>query len=112
MVRGATIRDRKYRADKNTDDPQRRTIPRFDPRRPPGLGRRLLAFARDLLNSDYADHRPTFQLFAQSPPYAHLAAVDRNFDWDTPLRLVHKSAGLSERVLTDIEPAQSRAAGS
>jgi hypothetical protein len=41
--------------------------------------RRLLAFARDLLNSDYAGHRLTFQLFAQSPPFAHLAAVYRNF---------------------------------
>ena len=30
--------------------------------------RKLLAFARDLLNSDYAGHRLTFQLFAQSPP--------------------------------------------
>src|SRR6266436_1937571 len=29
--------------------------------------RKLLAFARDLLNSDYAGHRLTFQLFAQSP---------------------------------------------
>src|SRR6202040_1829972 len=35
--------------------------------------RKLLAFARDLLNSDYAGHRLTFQLFAQAPPYAHLA---------------------------------------
>ena len=42
--------------------------------------RKLLAFARDLLNSDYAGHRLTFQLFAQSPPFAHLAAVYRNFD--------------------------------
>ncbi|HVY18228.1 MAG TPA: 4-hydroxyphenylacetate 3-hydroxylase family protein, partial [Rhodopila sp.] len=41
--------------------------------------RRLLAFARDLLNSDYAGHRLTFQLFAQSPPFANLAAVYRNF---------------------------------
>ena len=31
--------------------------------------RKLLAFARDLLNSDYAGHRLTFQLFAQSPPF-------------------------------------------
>ena len=54
--------------------------------------RRLLAFARDLLNSDYAGHRLTFQLFAQSPPFANLAAVYRNFDWDVPLRFVHKSA--------------------
>lgn len=61
--------------------------------------RKLLAFARDLLNSDYAGHRLTFQLFAQSPPFAHLAAVYRNFDWDAPLELVQKAAGLSENVL-------------
>ena len=60
--------------------------------------RRLLAFARDLLNSDYAGHRLTFQLFAQSPPFANLAAVWRSFDWDEPLRVVHRSAGLSDRV--------------
>ena len=57
--------------------------------------RKLLAFARDLLNSDYAGHRLTFQLFAQSPPFAHLAAVYRNFDWDGPLDFVRKSAGLA-----------------
>jgi 4-hydroxyphenylacetate 3-monooxygenase len=61
--------------------------------------RRLLAYGRDLLNSDYAGHRLTFQLFAQSPPFAHLAAVWRNFDWEAPLRFVQRSAGLSERVL-------------
>jgi 4-hydroxyphenylacetate 3-monooxygenase len=60
--------------------------------------RRLLAFARDLLNSDYAGHRLTFQLFAQSAPFAQAAAVYRNFDWDETLRVVHKSAGLSDRV--------------
>jgi 4-hydroxyphenylacetate 3-monooxygenase len=60
--------------------------------------RKLLAFARDLLNSDYAGHRLTFQLFAQSPPFAHLAAVYRNFDWDGPLDFVRKAASLSERV--------------
>lgn len=61
--------------------------------------RKLLAFARDLLNSDYAGHRLTFQLFAQSPPFAHLGAVYRNFQWDEPLRFVKKSAGLSDNVL-------------
>ena len=60
--------------------------------------RKLLAFARDLLNSDYAGHRLTFQLFAQSAPFAHLAAVYRNFDWDGPLDFVKKSAGLSDKV--------------
>ena len=61
--------------------------------------RKLLAFARDLLNSDYAGHRLTFQLFAQSPPFAHLNAVWRNFDWNSTLRMVRSAAGLSERVL-------------
>ncbi len=65
--------------------------------------RKLLAFARDLLNSDYAGHRLTFQLFAQSPPYAHLAAVYRNFDWEGPLDFVKKAAGLSDRVLSKVE---------
>jgi hypothetical protein len=41
--------------------------------------------------------RLTFQLL--SSPFAHLAAVYRNFDWDVPLRFVHKSAGLSDGVL-------------
>ena len=62
--------------------------------------RKLLAFARDLLNSDYAVHRLTFQLFAQSPPFAHLGAVYRNFDWNDALRFTKKSAGLSDRILT------------
>ncbi|MEX0696809.1 MAG: 4-hydroxyphenylacetate 3-hydroxylase family protein [Dongiaceae bacterium] len=61
--------------------------------------RKLLAFARDLLNSDYAGHRLTFELFAQSPPFAHLNAVYNNFDFSGPLDFVKKSAGLSDRVL-------------
>ncbi|MCW2884753.1 MAG: 4-hydroxyphenylacetate 3-monooxygenase [Streptosporangiaceae bacterium] len=61
--------------------------------------RRLLAYGRDLLNSDYAGHRLTFQLFAQSPPFAHLGAVYRNFDWDQALSFVKDSAGLSDEVL-------------
>lgn len=60
--------------------------------------RKLLAFARDLLNSDYAGHRLTFQLFAQAPPFAHLAAVYNNFDWKEPLRFTKEAAGLSDRV--------------
>ena len=60
--------------------------------------RRLLAYARDLLNSDYAGHRLTFQLFAQSPPFAHLLAVYHNFDFAEPMRIVRESAGLSEQV--------------
>jgi len=72
--------------------------------------RKLLAFARDLLNSDYAGHRLTFQLFAQSPPYANLAAAYRNFDWEETLRVVHKSAGLSDRVRPG-KPGSQRAGG-
>src|SRR5437763_10686551 len=73
--------------------------------------RRLLAFARDLLNSDYAGHRLTFQLFAQSPPFANLAAVYRNFDWEAPLRFVHKSAGLSGQVPAGTARLQSPTTG-
>jgi 4-hydroxyphenylacetate 3-monooxygenase len=60
--------------------------------------RKLLAYARDLLNSDYAGHRLTFQLFAQSPPFAHLLAVYRSFDFAEPMRIVRESARLSEQV--------------
>ena len=66
--------------------------------------RKLLAYARDLLNSDYAGHRLTFQLFAQSPPFAQSAAVYRNFDWDAPLNFVKKGAHLSDNVMKGIEP--------
>ena len=61
--------------------------------------RKLLAFARDLLNSDYAGHRLTFQLFAQSPPFAHLAAVYRNFEWDGPLAFVKDAANLGDGIM-------------
>jgi len=61
--------------------------------------RKLLAFARDLINSDYAGHRLTFQLFAQSPPFANMAAVYRAFDFDGPLDLVRRAADLSDKVL-------------
>jgi len=66
--------------------------------------RKLLSFARDLLNSGYAGHRLTFHLFAQSPPFAHLAAVYRNFGWDGPLDFVKNAAGLSENVYGDKKP--------
>ena len=61
--------------------------------------RKLLAYARDVLNSDYGGHRLTFQLFAQSAPFAQSAAVYRNFDWNATLDFVKKSAGLSDKVL-------------
>ena len=71
--------------------------------------RKLLAFARDLLNSDYAGHRLTFQLFAQSPPFAHLGAVFRNFDFDSTLGYVQKAANLSDRVVqSSAEPRLKR----
>jgi 4-hydroxyphenylacetate 3-monooxygenase len=61
--------------------------------------RRLLAYARDLLNSASAGHRTTFQLFAQAPPFAHLNAVFQTFDWRRSLDFVKRAAGLSDRVL-------------
>ena len=60
--------------------------------------RRLFAFARDLLNSDYAGHRLTFQLFAQSPAFAHLLAVYNNYDFAGPADLVRHYAGLDQSV--------------
>ena len=60
--------------------------------------RRLLAFARDLLNSDYAGHRLTFAQFAQAPHFNHLAAVYNSFDFSGPLDFVRKAADLSSRV--------------
>jgi 4-hydroxyphenylacetate 3-monooxygenase len=60
--------------------------------------RKLFAFARDLLNSDYAGHRLTFQLFAQSPAFAHLLAVYNNYDFAGPADLVRRYAGLSEPI--------------
>jgi len=60
--------------------------------------RKLLAFARDLLNSDYAGHRLTFAQFAQAPHFNHLAAVYNSFDFAGPLDFVRRSAGLSDRV--------------
>ncbi len=61
--------------------------------------RKLLSFGRDLLNSDYAGHKITFQLFAQSPPFAHLNAVHNNFDFSEALGFVKHSAGLSDKVM-------------
>ena len=60
--------------------------------------RRLFAFARDLLNSDYAGHRLTFQLFAQSPAFAHLLAVYNNYDFAGPMDLVRRYAGIERPV--------------
>jgi len=60
--------------------------------------RKLLALARDLLNSDYAGHRLTFQLFAQSPPFAQSAAVYRTFDWNSTLKFAQKAGNLSDNI--------------
>jgi hypothetical protein len=56
------------------------------------------ASCRDLVNSDYAGHRVTFELFAQSPPFAHLNAVYTNFDFEPALSFVRKAAGLSDKA--------------
>ena len=60
--------------------------------------RKLFAFARDLVDSSYAGHRLSFQLFAQSPPFAHLLAVYNNYDFERPMDLVLASAGISKPV--------------
>jgi 4-hydroxyphenylacetate 3-monooxygenase len=60
--------------------------------------RKLLAFARDLLNSDYAGHRLTFVQFAQAPHFNHLNALYQTFDFSGPLDFVRRAADLSDRV--------------
>jgi 4-hydroxyphenylacetate 3-monooxygenase len=60
--------------------------------------RKLLAFARDLLNSDYAGHRLTFVQFAQAPHFNHLNATYNAFDFSGPLEFVRRAADLSNRV--------------
>jgi 4-hydroxyphenylacetate 3-monooxygenase len=61
--------------------------------------RKLLAFARDLLNSDYAGHRLTFVQYAQAPHFNHPNAVYNAFDFSDPLEFVRRAAGLSNRVV-------------
>jgi 4-hydroxyphenylacetate 3-monooxygenase len=56
------------------------------------------------LKKFYSINDNSFQLFAQSPPFAHLAAVYRNFFWDGPLRFLHKVADLSDRTLEKKAP--------
>jgi 4-hydroxyphenylacetate 3-monooxygenase len=60
--------------------------------------RKLLAFARDLLNSDYAGHRLTFVQFAQAPHFNHLNALYQSFDFSGPLDFVKRAANLSDRI--------------
>lgn len=56
--------------------------------------RKLLAFGRDLLNSDYATHRLTFQLFAQSPPFSHRLALYNNYNFEPAANLLMDVANL------------------
>ncbi|ABG04811.1 4-hydroxyphenylacetate 3-hydroxylase [Rubrobacter xylanophilus DSM 9941] len=60
---------------------------------------KLLYFARDLLNSSYAGHKITFELFAQSPPFAQNLAIYNNFDPEPAREMVRKAANLSPKVL-------------
>jgi 4-hydroxyphenylacetate 3-monooxygenase len=65
--------------------------------------RTLLSFARDLINSDYTGHRLTFQLFAQSPPFAHLAAPYRKFNWTSTLEFTQHCTGMSDRMWAGLQ---------
>ncbi|HWM33614.1 MAG TPA: 4-hydroxyphenylacetate 3-hydroxylase N-terminal domain-containing protein [Pseudolysinimonas sp.] len=62
----------------------------------PANRRRLLAYAKDLLNSGYAGHKLTFQLFSQAPPFAHLASIFHSFDFTPATDLTIRSAGIDE----------------
>ncbi|EGQ26902.1 4-hydroxyphenylacetate 3-hydroxylase family protein [Sporosarcina newyorkensis] len=59
---------------------------------------KLLYFARDLLNSSLAGHQITFELFAQSPPFAQHAAVFNNYDLSPNREMVMKAANLSSQL--------------
>ena len=64
--------------------------------------RRFFALARDLLNSDYAGHRLTFQLFAQSPAFSHLLAVYNNYDFDGPVDLIRRYTHADDPVGSEL----------
>ena len=64
--------------------------------------RRLLAYARDLLDSDHAGHRLSFQLFAQCPPYAQTAA-------GVPAFQLGCAAGLRGQVRRPVGPREGHA---
>jgi 4-hydroxyphenylacetate 3-monooxygenase len=63
---------------------------------------KLLYFARDLLNSSYAGHLTTFELFAQSPPFAQQMAVFNNFDAEKQRELVRKAADLQLKTAVPV----------
>ncbi|WP_257350969.1 4-hydroxyphenylacetate 3-hydroxylase family protein [Pseudalkalibacillus decolorationis] len=64
---------------------------------------KLLYFARDLLNSSSAGHRQTFELFAQSPPFAQQLAAFHSFDMEGQRELVRKAANLkSSEPITQV----------
>lgn len=60
---------------------------------------RLLYFARDLLNSSFAGHQVTFELFAQSPPFAQSAAAFKNYDLNPHREMVLKAAKLGSHLV-------------
>jgi 4-hydroxyphenylacetate 3-monooxygenase len=66
--------------------------------------RKMLAYGRDLLNSDYAGHRLTFQLFAQSPPFSHLLAVYNNYDFAPAVERMARSAGIEDPLRSAGKP--------
>lgn len=60
--------------------------------------RRLLALARDFLNSGYAGHKLSFQLFSQAPPFAHLAAIFNSFDFEPSKSFTRQCARIGEEA--------------
>ncbi|MFC7393175.1 4-hydroxyphenylacetate 3-hydroxylase family protein [Scopulibacillus cellulosilyticus] len=60
---------------------------------------KLLYFARDLLNSSYAGHKITFELFAQSPPFAQYLAAYNSFDLEQVRDKVRKAANLAPEAV-------------
>lgn len=67
--------------------------------------RRLMAFARDLIDSAHAGHMLSFRTFGQAPPHAQLASVYHAFDWEGPVSLVRDAAGLDRDAEDKSRPA-------
>lgn len=60
--------------------------------------RKLLALARDLVNSSHAGQKASFLQFAQASNFLHLASVYSNFDASPALSFSQRAAGMSDRI--------------
>ena len=60
--------------------------------------RKLLALAKDLVNSGHAGQKASFLQFAQASNFLHLGAVFSSFDSSPALNFSQRAAGMSDRI--------------